>query len=121
MDFVSDIYGTLVDKDEITAYKDAYITRGASAHTLSELQKFRIDEGLTWSQAQTLMDLLEDPAGVVHAPAGVVNLQRARKHELLKEALAFGELPNTVSLSYQPLTYGSLMTLLNSVKADGSI
>ena len=119
--FVSDIYGSLTNKDDILAYKDAYITGKASAHTLSELQKFRIDEGLTWPQTQTLMDLLEDPAAAIHAPAGVVNPQRARKHELLKEALAFGELPNTVTLSYQPLNYSALMTLLGSVKPDGSI
>jgi hypothetical protein len=119
--FVTDIYGTLTDKDEILDYKDAYITGGASAHTLSELQKFRIDEGLTWSQTQTLMDLLEDPTGAAHAPGGIVDPQRARKHELLKEALAFGELPNTVTLSYQPLNYAALMTLLGSVKTDGSI
>ncbi|MFM7458304.1 MAG: hypothetical protein ACKO3R_06560 [bacterium] len=78
----SDIYGSLTNKDDILAYKDAYITGGASAHTLSELQKFRIDEGLTWSQTQTLMDLLKDPA----LGGGVVDPQRARKHELLKEA-----------------------------------
>ena len=119
--FVSDIYGSLTNKDDILAYKDAYITGKASAHTLSELQKFRIDEGLTWPQTQTLMDLLEDPAGAVHAPGGIVDPQRARKHELLKEALAFGELPNTVTLSYQPLNYSALMTLLGSVKPDGSI
>jgi hypothetical protein len=119
--FVSDIYGSLTNKDDILAHKDAYITGKASAHTLSELQKFRIDEGLTWSQTQTLMDLLEDPTVAIHAPAGAVNPQRARKHELLKEALAFGELPNTVTLSYQPLNYSALMTLLGSVKTDGSI
>jgi hypothetical protein len=119
--FVSDIYTSLTDKNEILAYTDSYINGGASAHTLSELQKFRIDEGLTWSQTQTLMDLLEDPTVAIHAPAGAVNPQRARKHELLKEALAFGELPNTVTLSYQPLNYSALMTLLGSVKTDGSI
>ena len=119
--FVTDIYGTLTDKNEILAYKDAYITGGASAHTLSELQKFRIDEGLNWTQTQALMDLLEDPAEAINAPGGIVDPQRARKHELLKEALAFGELPNTVNLNYQPLSYAALMTLLNSVKTDGSI
>jgi hypothetical protein len=67
------------------------------------------------------MDLLEDPTVAIHAPAGAVNPQRARKHELLKEALAFGELPNTGTLSYQPLNYSALMTLLGSVKTDGSI
>jgi hypothetical protein len=113
--FVSDIYGSLTNKDDILAYKDAYITGGASAHTLSELQKFRIDEGLSWPQAQTLIDLLEDPAGTTHAPDGIVNPQRARRHELLKEALAFGELPDTVNLNYKPLNYAALMTLLNSV------
>jgi hypothetical protein len=119
--FVTDIYDTLTDKDEILGYKDAYIAGGASAHTLSELQKFRIDEGLSWPQTLNLIDLLEDPAGTAHAPGGVVNPQRARKHELLKEALAFGELPNTITLDYQPLNYAALMTLLNSVKTDGSI
>ena len=113
--FVSDIYGSLTNKDDILAYKDAYITGGASAHTLSELQKFRIDEGLSWPQAQTLIDLLEDPAGTTHAPDGIVNPQRAGRHELLKEALAFGELPDTVNLNYKPLNYAALMTLLNSV------
>jgi hypothetical protein len=119
--FVSDIYGSLTNKDDILAYKDAYTTGKASAHTLSELQKFRIDEGLSWPQTLTLIDLLEDPAGAAHAPSGVVDPQRTRKHELLKEALAFGELPDTVNLNYKPLNYSALMTLLNSVKADGSI
>jgi hypothetical protein len=115
--FVTDIYGTLADKNEIVAYKDACITGGASAHTLSELQKFRIDKGLNWDQTQYLMDLLKDPA----LGGGEVDPQRARRHELLKEALAFGELPNANSLDYQPLTYSALTTLLGSVKADGSI
>ena len=119
--FVTDIYGSLTDKNEILAYKDAYITGKASAHTLSELQKFRVDEGLTWPETQTLMDLLEDPAGAAHAPGGVVDIQRARKHELLKEALAFGELPKANSLDYEPLNYVALMGILGSVKADGSI
>jgi hypothetical protein len=119
--FVSDIYGSLTDKDDILAYKDAYITGGASAHTLSELQKFRKAQSLDWSNTEYLMDLLEDPAGTTHAPDGIVNPQRARRHELLKEALAFGELPDTVNLNYKPLNYAALMTLLNSVQTNGSI
>jgi hypothetical protein len=50
-----------------------------------------------------------------------VDPQRARRHELLKEALAFGELPDTVNLNYKPLNYAALMTLLNSVQPNGSI
>ena len=115
-----DIYDTLTDKTEISHYRDALVA-GASAHTLSELHEFRLSQGLSLLQTQELMDLLEDPKSTANAPGGVVDPQRARKYDLLRESLAFDALPVIGTTNYTTLSYSSLMNLLNRVQTDGSV
>ncbi len=99
-----DIYSTLTNKAEISTYKDALVA-GASAHTLSELHEFRLSQGLSLIQTQELMDILEDPKSGANAPGGVVDPQRARKYDLLRESLAFNALPSIGTNKYTTLNY----------------
>ena len=116
-------------KNNISAFRDAH-NRGAEPRELMDLLEYSIAEGLSYTDinstvvdGKTLLSYLTDPMDLSNKNGLNVDPKFARRHELLKEALATQSVPAVSGFSYDnsKTEFENLKILLSSVKTDGSI
>jgi hypothetical protein len=116
-------------KNNISAFRDAH-NRGAEPRELMDLLEYSIAEGLSYTDinstvvdGKTLLSYLTDPMDLSNKNGFNVDPKFARRHELLKEALATQSVPAVSGFSYDnsKTEFENLKILLSSVKTDGSI